>query len=168
MSATRRSKTDVSSSEDEKERLNRKLIELLNELRVALPGVQVLFAFLLILPFTETFSKITTVQRYVFAFTFVSTAVTAALFIAPAAFHRVRYRKLETELLDEKREALVTQDRLLIAGLLALVVSMNGVTFLIFDVLFGTVQAAVLTAVLMGTFLWLWFGLGLSRREGDG
>jgi hypothetical protein len=96
VSAVRRVKADQSSPEDEKERLNRKLIELLNELRVALPGVQVLFAFLLILPFTEAFSKITTVQRYVFAASFVSTAVTVALFIAPAAFHRVRYRKLET------------------------------------------------------------------------
>jgi hypothetical protein len=152
-------------AEDEKERLNRKLIELLNELRVALPGVQVLFAFLLILPFTEGFARVTTLQRYVFAATFVSTAITATLFIAPAAFHRLRYRQLETELLDEKRETLVTQHRLLIAGLLALAVSMSGVTLLIFDVLFGTPQAILLSVALMGTFLWFWYGLALSRRD---
>lgn len=78
--------------EDEKDRLNRKLVEFLNELRVALPGVQVLFAFLLILPFSQGFAEVTDLQRKVFAGTFLSAAMAVVMFIAPAAYHRLRHR----------------------------------------------------------------------------
>src|SRR5687768_12827659 len=82
---------DPQTDEDRHERLNRELIELLNELRVAIPGVQVLFAFLLIVPFSQGFSSATTSQEYVYFATMLCTAVSAALLIAPSS-HRLLWR----------------------------------------------------------------------------
>lgn len=155
------------ASEDEKERLNRKLIELLNELRVALPGVQVLFAFLLILPFSQGFEGITDLQRSVFSGTFLSAALAVVLFIAPAAYHRLRHRQLDREELGEKEEMLITQHRLAVAGLFFLAVAMTGVVLLIFDVLFGTGVAALLALGVLAAFAWFWYGLPLYRRARD-
>src|SRR3954469_8737765 len=81
------------AEETEKERIDRELIELLNELRVALPGVQVLFAFLLILPFQQRFSQVDELDRLVYAAALVSSAVAAALLIAPSVHHRVNFRR---------------------------------------------------------------------------
>src|SRR3954447_17685568 len=85
------------SDEDRKERINRELIELLNELRVALPGVQVLFAFLLAVPFAQGFTKVTDFQRALFFVVLALTAVSAALLIAPSAWHRLRFRRRDKE-----------------------------------------------------------------------
>ena len=74
---------------EEQERLNRRLIELLNEIRVAMPGVQVLFGFLLAVPFQQRFAEVTAFQRDVYFFTLVASALATALFIAPTAFHRI-------------------------------------------------------------------------------
>ena len=80
------------TDEDDKARVDRELIELLNELRVALPGVQVLFAFLLILPFSQGFAKTTTTQRDVYFVTLLCTVTASALLIAPSAYHRLHFR----------------------------------------------------------------------------
>ena len=80
-------------SEEEQERLNRQLIELLNEIRVAMPGVQVLFAFLLAVPFQQRFTEATPFQRNVYFGTLIASAVATALFIAPTAYHRVMLRR---------------------------------------------------------------------------
>jgi hypothetical protein len=83
------------SGENHKERLDRELIELLDELRVALPGVQMLFAFLLIVPFSQRFSSVTPLQRHVYFATLLCAAVSAALLIAPFSHHRlVIWRRL--------------------------------------------------------------------------
>ena len=83
---------EESRSEDQRERVNRELIELLNELRVALPGVQVLFAFLLAVPFSQGFASTTSFQRALFFGTLSATAVSSALLIAPSAWHRLHFR----------------------------------------------------------------------------
>ena len=143
--------------------LNRELIELLNELRVVLPGVQVLFAFLLIVPFSKGWSDVTDVQRYVYFVAFLCAAVSSAFLIAPSTYHRLRWRE------GDKEHMLVTANRLAIAGAVFLAAGMTATVFLITDVLFDNAWAAVVAALVGGTFVWLWFGLALLReaRERD-
>src|SRR3954454_14974110 len=83
--------------ESPKQRHDRELIELLNELRVALPGVQVLFAFLLAVPFAQGWKNVTDFQKQVFFATLCSTAVSTAFLIAPSAYHRFHFRNQEKE-----------------------------------------------------------------------
>jgi hypothetical protein len=85
------------SEESRKERANRELIEMLNELRVALPGVQVLFAFLLTVPFSVGFSEVSDFQRSAYFVTLVASALASGLLIAPAAQHRVLFRQHDKE-----------------------------------------------------------------------
>lgn len=155
------------ATETEKERLNRKLEELLQELRVAIPGVQVLFAFLLTIPFTTPFRDITDLQRDVYFTAFLATAVASAMLIAPSAYHRIRWRYLDKEALDAKRRMLRTGGRLATGGLVSLGVSMTAVVFLITDLLFGVGGAATISGVLAAVLLWLWYALPLSRRLRD-
>jgi hypothetical protein len=116
----------MSDEDQEKERLNRKLIELLNELRIALPGVQVLFAFLLILPFNSGFAETDDLDRAVYAVSLGCAAVASALLIGPAAYHRHRFRRLEEETASEKKEMIITQDHLAAGGILFLALAMAG------------------------------------------
>jgi hypothetical protein len=152
---------DGSDGEDKHERINRELIELLNELRVALPGVQVLFAFLLILPFNPGFQRITSTERYVYFGSFIAAAVATALLIAPSSYHRIRFRA------HDKEQMLFTSNRLAIVGMGFLALSISGVVFLITDFLFGEPAAALITAAVAAWFAWLWYGLPLSRKLRD-
>src|SRR3712207_4594333 len=96
--------------------LDRELIELLNELRVTLPGVQVLFAFLLIGPFSQAFARINDVQKYAYLSALDATALGSALLIAPTPYHRIRFR-------DRDKEAILrTGNRLALAGTVCLAV----------------------------------------------
>jgi hypothetical protein len=140
------------------EDLDRELIELLNELRVALPGVQVLFAFLLVVPFSNGWDRVTDVQRDVFFAAFLCTAVASALLIAPSAYHRIQWRQ------RDKEHMLRTANRLAIAGTVFLAAGMTGAVFLITDVLFHAAWAAAIAAAVGGVFGWLWYGLPLFRR----
>jgi uncharacterized protein DUF6328 len=152
-------------SEDPKERLNRKLIELLNELRLTLPGVQVLFAFLLVLPFNQGFEEISELQRYVYSASLVCAAISSMLLIAPSAYHRYRWRTMDKEPLSEKEEMLVTHGRLAGGGIAFLALALVGALFLVFDFLFERIIVAILIAVTMTIgFLWFWYLLPLSRR----
>jgi uncharacterized protein DUF6328 len=144
--------------ESKDERLDRELIELLNELRVALPGVQVLFAFLLAVPFTQRFNQLTAVQQDVFFAAFLSTAVSTALLIAPSAYHRLRWRE------RDKEHLLATSNRLAIAGTVFLAAAIIGVVYLVTDLLFGIVATLVATILVAIMFAWLWYGLPLLRR----
>jgi len=143
--------------EDRHERLNRELIELLNELRVALPGVQVLFAFLLIVPFSQGFSSVTALQRYEYFATLLCTAISTVLLIAPSSQHRVLWRQH----LRERR--LQTGNRLTVAGLTFLALAMLGAVFLVTDVLFGSVVAAAAVLAVGALFAWFWYGQPLLR-----
>jgi predicted membrane channel-forming protein YqfA (hemolysin III family) len=151
----------MSQSEDESDRLDRELIELLNELRVVLPGVQVLFAFLLTVPFTNQFDEITNQQRQVFFATFLLTAAATALLIAPSAYHRLRWRQ------HDKEQMLTTANRLSIGGMIFLTLALVCATFLVADLLFHATAAALVTAVVAGFFSWFWWGLPLLRRLQD-
>jgi hypothetical protein len=144
--------------EQHDERLNRELIELLNELRVALPGVQVLFAFLLTVPFTQRFATLSDLQRDVYFATLMAAAVATTMFIAPSAYHRLRWRH------HDKERLLHTANKLSIVGIGLLALSMAGAVFVIADVLFGGALAALVTAGTLGVFGWFWFGLPISRR----
>src|SRR5256885_2582799 len=102
--------------ESRRERVNRELIELLNELRVALPGVQVLFAFLLAVPFSNGYKRITSFQKAVFFGTLIATAISTACFIVPTAYHRLNFRK------REKERILLSSNKFAIAGIMFLAV----------------------------------------------
>jgi phosphatidylserine synthase len=147
--------------EDKKQRVDRELIELLNELRVALPGVQVLFAFLLTVPFAQRFSQVSGLQRAVYFVALLATAVASVLFITPTAYHRLRWRE------PDKEQMLFTANRLTIAGTVFLALAMAAVVFLIADVLYGGWQAAATAAGIGGLLAWFWYALPLSRRPGS-
>jgi hypothetical protein len=142
--------------------LDRELIELLNELRVVLPGVQVLFAFLLAVPFANGWTRVTDLQRDVFFLAFLATAAASILLIAPSSYHRLRWRE------GDKEHMLVTSNRLAIAGTAFLAIGMTAVVFLITDILFQASWAALTTALIGGAFAWFWYGLPLIRDVRDG
>jgi hypothetical protein len=144
--------------ESPEERRNRELIELLNELRVALPGVQVLFAFLLTLPFANRFPSLSELDRDVYFAALVSTLLATALLITPSAYHRFVFRQ------HDKEQLLETSNRLTIVGLGVLAIAMTCSIFVIADLLFRwpmTIAVTALTALVFGLF---WYALPLGRR----
>lgn len=144
--------------ESEAQRLDRNLGELLQELRVALPGVQVLFAFLLAVPFQQGFSEIDGFEKGVYFATLLCTALSTMLFIAPSSYHRMTFR------LQQKRELIFLANRFTIAGLTFLALAMTGAIVLIADVLFGG-AVTIVTGVLSATaFAVLWYVMPLRRR----
>ena len=147
------------SSESKSERIDRELIELLNELRVALPGVQVLFAFLLAVPFAQGFGTVTSFQRGLFFAVLLCTAVASVLLIAPSAYHRLHFRQ------HNKEELLLTSNRLAIAGLGFLALAMIGAVVLITDFLYSTTASVIVGVVGAVLFGWFWALLPLTRRR---
>jgi glucose-6-phosphate-specific signal transduction histidine kinase len=148
-------------AESQEQRHNRELIELLNELRVALPGVQVLFAFLLAVPFANGFPKLNQTQRDVFFAAFIATALSTVLLIAPSSYHRLRWRQ------RDKERLLVISNGLTIAGLLCLAVAITCAVYVITDFLFHRTWAALFTAIVGAAFLLLWYGLPLGAAIRD-
>lgn len=144
--------------EDPQEQLNRQLGELLQELRVAMPGVQILFAFLLAVPFNQRFGETTSFQRDVYLVTLLCAAVASASFVAPVAYHRLMFRH------RDKPHLIQVASRFAIAGLTALALAMTSAVLLVTDFLFSSVTAWITTAVVLALFTWLWFGLALTRR----
>jgi hypothetical protein len=144
--------------ETEEERLDRNLGELLQELRVALPGVQVLFAFLLAVPFQQNFTKITEFEKKVYFATLLLTSLSAALLIAPSAYHRLTFRY------QQKHRLVFVSNRLAIAGIATLALAMTSAILLITDVLFGTTTTLITTAIALTMFIVLWAVLPLRRR----
>jgi VIT1/CCC1 family predicted Fe2+/Mn2+ transporter len=144
--------------ESKSERLDRELGELLQELRVALPGVQVLFAFLLTVPFSQGFARMTGFQRGLYFAILLSTAVTSVMFISPTAYHRLRWRDYD------KEQMLLTANRLTIAGTVFLAPSIGGAVYLIGDFMFGAGVASITAAAIAALLAWFWFGLPLFRK----
>src|SRR3954469_6430825 len=144
------------------ERLNRQLLELLNELRVALPGVQVLFAFLLAVPFQQRFTETSTFERHVYLVTLLASATATACLIAPTGYHRLLFQR------GDRPRIIEHGTRMLIAGLVCLAVAMIGAVFLITDVIFGAATAVSVGVVAAALFGWLWFGQALWRRWRNG
>ena len=148
-------------AEDSKERLDRELIELLNELRIALPGVQVLFAFLLAVPFTQRWEEVNGVERYAFFTAVMCATISTVLLIAPSSYHRIRFRQ------GDKAQMLETANRLAIAGTVFLALAMTAAVFVVTDAVFDNLAAALVSAAVAGLFGWFWYGLPLSRRVED-
>jgi hypothetical protein len=149
------------AEETHEERVNRELIELLNELRVALPGVQVLFAFLLAVPFSQRFGQVTDLQRDAYMVALLSTLAGSVFLIAPSAYHRIRFR-------DRDKEALLRISNVFaIVGLALLAIGMTSVVFLVTDLLFEGVVTTVVTTLTAALFAAVWFVLPLVRKSQD-
>jgi Family of unknown function (DUF6328) len=154
----RRAGHHVRVAESQKERVDRELIELLNELRVALPGVQVLFAFLLAIPFASHFDRVTDFERDVYFVALLAAVLSSGLLIAPSAYHRLLFRQAEKERL------LLHANRLAIAGLTALAVSLLASILLVSEFLFGGVTASIVTSIGGLAIALLWYALPLRLR----
>jgi len=147
--------------ETRKERIDRELVELLNELRVGLPGVQFLFAFLLTVPFQARGRNLTTFDRDVYLVTLVAAAVATALLIAPAAQHRVLFRQ------HDKEGLLRRSSRSAYAGLVVLAVAIPSAVLLVVDVLVGRTLAWALASAIAALLAWWWVIVPFSKRRTD-
>lgn len=151
----------MADDESNDERVNRELIELLNELRVALPGVQVLFAFLLAVPFSQRFGETTDLQKDTFMVALLSTLAGSVFLIAPSAYHRIRFR-------DRDKEALLRIGNVFaIVGMLFLALGMTAVVFLVTDVIYKGTLTALVTSLTAALFAIVWFVLPLVRKSQD-
>ena len=140
-------------SKEKRKKLDQELIELLNELRVALPGVQVLFAFLLVVPFSDRFRA---TERPAYMVALSATVLATALLIAPSAYHRLRWRE------RDKERMLRVANRLAIAGIAAVAVAMTAAVYLVTEVLFEPVVTVVFTVAAALVLALAWFALPLS------
>jgi Flp pilus assembly protein TadB len=145
------------SAEDVKARLEREHNELLQELRSLIPGAQVLFGFLLAVSFTSQFGRLSDGQRYVYYGTLLSTAVALVLFLAPASYHRLRFRE------GDKDYMLTKGNREAIAGTVASSLALTGVLYLVTVFVFGTVEAIVASIVFFTFTAWRWWSHALYR-----
>jgi hypothetical protein len=148
---------ETGRDETEDERVDRNLQEMLGELRVALPGVQVLFAFLLVVPFNQRFGQVTDFQQTIYFVTLLVTTASTVCLIAPTAHHRLEFRR------QDKANIVQTGNRVVNVGLGLLAIAMTGAVLFVTDVLYGdgtTVAAAVAVAVV---FAVLWYAIPLRR-----
>jgi hypothetical protein len=144
--------------ESPKERADRELIELLNELRIVLPGVTVLFAFLLAVPFAKGWSRVTSFQKDVFLVAFLATGISVVALTAPSSYHRLRFRA------GDKEHLVRTGNHLTIAGIAAFAVALEAAVLLVFDYVVSLEAAIAATAGFAATLLLLWYGLPLYGR----
>ena len=149
---------DPTGPKDEEERRDRQMLELLNELRVALPGVQILFAFLLAAPFAQGWERITPFQRDVFYVTLIAAAVSTACLIAPSTAHRIRFQQRDRAWLIESANSVV------IFGLVSLAVAMTSAVLLITDMLFDGARVWIYSILVGLVFAGLWFLRPLARH----
>jgi Family of unknown function (DUF6328) len=140
------------------ERWDRNFTELLQELRVAQTGVQILFAFLLTLPFTNRFGEVTGFARGVYVVTLVAAAAASALLIAPVSYHRIVFRK------GRKPQLVRIASRLAMIGLFCLLVSMLGAVYLAVDVVLGAPLAVTVLTAVTSLFVFLWYVLPFLNR----
>ena len=144
-------------SKEERKR-DRQMIELLNELRVALPGVQILFAFLLTVPFSMRFAELTLFQRDVYYITLVATVLCTACLIAPSAAHRLRFHQSERAWIVE------SANKLTIVGLALLAVALGGAMLLVTDIMFDGARVWVYTGAVWAFIVGMWFLRPLARH----
>jgi predicted Co/Zn/Cd cation transporter (cation efflux family) len=147
-------------AEDHKERIDRELIELLNEIRVALPGAQVLFAFLLTLPFTERFGTLSLADRDAYFAAFICTAVGTSMLMAPTMHHRLRFRD------HDKEPMLLGFNKLILGGSVFLAAAIALSVYVVAGMLFKATWAAVVGAAIAAWLVGLWFVLPQLQRRG--
>ena len=148
--------------ETQDERLQREHEQLFHELRAIIPGVEVLFAFMLTVAFTERFERLTDVQRWVYYATFLCAGVAILLLLAPASFHRVRFRQ------DDKEAMMRTANVEAISALVLISLAIAGTVFLITDLMFSSGAAAAVSAAIWLATSALWWGVPLAREAADG
>jgi preprotein translocase subunit Sss1 len=147
-----------SDKEDETERNSRRMLELLQEVRVATAGVQILFGFLLAVPFQQGFERISSFQRHVYLVVLICTALSSALLIAPTSMHRLLFKR------GHKPQIIEYANRMVIWGLILLAVAMIGVVLLLTHEIFGPAAAIAVTAPIALVFSITWFVIPLMRR----
>ena len=154
--------TELSPSEGRQEtpleRYDRNLTELMGELRVALPGVQVLFGFLLVVPFNQRFATVSRFERDLYFATLLLTLLASTLLIAPTALHRIAFRR------GQKAYVVTMANRLTIAGLVALAAALTSATALVTHFLLGQTTAIITTCLVAVALGLIWFGLPLRQR----
>mgnify|MGYP001104348584 FL=1 len=151
---------DGPTGETEHQRLNRELDQLLGELRVALPGVQVLLAFLLTAPFADGFDRVEGESRGIFVLAVMLTAVATILLIAPTVHHRLRFRD------GTKEEMIVTANRLVLAGAGCLILAIGCAVYVVGDAVFGDTPARWLGPALVPVAGVVWLAVPLRYRAG--
>lgn len=152
---------EETEQESKKEQLEREHSELLEELRSLIPGAEVLFGFLLAIRFTNNFDKLTLVQERVYYGTLLSTAFALVMLLAPAAFHRIRFR-------DDDKEALVKKgNREAIAGTAGIALAFTGVLFLVTDLIFSLPWAFGVAGAFFALTAWRWWLIALYRKATD-
>lgn len=144
-----------------KERMNREVIELLNEIRIVLPGVQVLFGFLLLLPFQQSFGEMSELDRSLYFVALVASAIGGVLLIAPSTYHRIQFRN------RDKERLLRTSNVLILVGTAALGLAIATTMFLIADMIYGELVGVVVGAIAAVVVAGMWYGLPLSRKVQD-
>jgi Family of unknown function (DUF6328) len=148
---------ETGREETESERLDRNLQEMLGELRVALPGVQVLFAFLLVVPFNQRFADVTQFQKTVFFVTLLCTAASTLCLIAPTNHHRLEFRR------QDKHRIVSTGNRIVVLGLLLLAVAMTGAVLFVTDFLYSSTTTIVAAGGAGLAFALVWYAIPLRR-----
>jgi Family of unknown function (DUF6328) len=148
---------ETGREETEDERVDRNLQEMLGELRVALPGVQVLFAFLLVVPFNQRFADVTQFQKTVYFVTLLCTAASSICLIAPTAQHRIEFRR------QMKDQLVRTGNRIILLGLFLLAAAMTGAVLFITDFLYASTTTTVVAVAMAAAFLLLWYAIPLRR-----
>jgi hypothetical protein len=141
------------AQETKDERLNRELIELLNELRVALPGVQVLFAFLLTLPFTNGWPRLGHTERVMYFVALILAAVASGFLIAPSAHHRLRFRR------RDKEQLVLWGNRMALCGLVSLALAISASIAVVADFIYGEAIGLPLAGAALVFLALLWFGV---------
>ena len=149
--------------ESEEERLDRNMSELVQELRVVLPGIQFLFAFLLVVPFQQGWVDVSDFEKRVYYATLLFTVTSSVFLMAPSARHRMRFRELDKKWIVE------SSNRLAIAGLVFLALAMAGVILLVSHVVYPGTGAGIVAGVVLAAIAWFWFVVPLVRsiRAGD-
>ncbi len=149
----------MAKKETEKQRWDRNFADLLQELRVAQTGVQILFAFLLTLPFAARFEQTNDLQRDVYIVALIAAAFATAMIISPVAFHRALFRQ------GRKPELVRFAHRMATGGLAAMLVAMVSAVFLITDFVLDLTTSVILTAITGAYFLTFWAILPFARRN---
>lgn len=147
--------------ETEPEQLDRNTVELLNELRVAGTGIQVMFAFLLVVPFQTGWKHVDSFERTDYFVTLLLVVTAAATMMAPPIHHRVLFRQ------GEKRYLLRIANRLAIAGMVCLGAGFVGILMLEADVVIGASAPIIFGILAAALIAGLWFGLPLVRQSDD-
>lgn len=153
---------ETGREETDSERVDRNLQEMLGELRVALPGVQVLFAFLLVVPFNQRFGQVTDFQRTIYFATLLFTTASTICLIAPTVHHRLEFRQ------QDKERIVRTGNRIVILGLLCLAVAMTGAVLMITDFLYGDTTTTIAVGGVAVAFALLWYLIPLRRLAQSG